>query len=202
MTLLAVLRHAETPWSSEGRIQGQVDVPLSEQGRAALRGRTLPEPCRDMRVVTSPLARCVETAALLGARAAAIEPRIVEMHWGDWQGRRLAALRAGLGEAMHANESRGLDFTPHGGESPRQVLARVRPWLAELAAQGRPTCAVTHRGVIRVIVAAAFGWDMRGRPPVKLDWGAVHLFRLDGQGAPRAWRTNIALGGAQTEATR
>ena len=202
MTLLALLRHAETGWSSEGRIQGQVDLPLSEEGRAALRGRTLPEPCRDMRVVTSPLARCLETAALLGARGAAVEPRIVEMHWGDWQGRRLAELRTELGEAMRANESRGLDFTPQGGESPRQVLARVRPWLTELAAQGRPTCAVTHRGVIRVIVSVAFGWDLRGRPPVKLDWGAVHLFRLNAEGAPSAWRMNVALGGVEPAAAR
>jgi broad specificity phosphatase PhoE len=202
MTLLAVLRHAETGWSSEGRIQGQVDVPLSDEGRAALRSRTFPEHCGDMRVVTSPLKRCVETAALLGARGAAVEPRIVEMYWGQWQGRRLAELRAELGEAMRVNESRGLDFIPQGGESPRQVLARVRPWLAELAAQGRPTCAVTHRGVIRVIVAAAFGWDLRGRPPVKLDWGAVHLFRLDAEGAPSAWRMNVALASVEAAAAR
>jgi broad specificity phosphatase PhoE len=202
MMLLALLRHADTRWSSEGRIQGQVDVALSEEGRSALRNRTFPEPCRGMRVVTSPLTRCVETAALLGARDAAVEPRIVEMHWGDWQGRCLAQLRAEFGEAMRANESRGFDFTPQGGESPRQVLARVRPWLAELAARGQPTCAVTHRGVIRVIVAAAFGWDLRGRPPVKLDWGAAHLFSLNAAGAPSAWRMNVPLGSVEAAAAR
>jgi len=193
MTALALLRHAETLWSGEGRIQGQTDVPLSEAGCRALRGRALPAPCRGMRAVSSPLRRCRETAAQLGLVEVALEPRIVEMHWGAWEGRRLAELRAELGESMRANEARGFDFTPDGGEPPRRVLERVRRWLAETAAQGLPTVAVTHQGVIRVIMAQAYRWDMLGRPPVKLDWGAVHLFRLDPRGAPSPLRMNVPL---------
>jgi broad specificity phosphatase PhoE len=176
MTLLALLRHAETAWSAAGRIQGRSDPGLNEAGRAALAVLRLPEACRGMRVVTSPLARCVETAALLGFPRAAREPLISEMAWGAWEGRRLDELRAELGAAMAENEARGLDFRPDGGESPREVLARVAPWLASLPA---PTLAVTHRGVIRVVLAAATGWDMRGPPPVKLDWRAFHFFRVE-----------------------
>ncbi len=187
MTLFALLRHAETAWSAEGRIQGRGDLPLSETGRGSLRGRVLPACCAGMRVVTSPLARCVETAALIGAPHAAREPRLVEMDWGQWQGRRLAELRAELGEAMRKNEERGLDFRPQGGESPREVLARVQPWLGSIS---EPTLAVTHRGVIRAVLAAATGWDMRGAPPAKLDWGAVHVFRIDREGRPHVERLN------------
>ncbi len=193
MIELALLRHAETVWSGEGRIQGSTDVPLSEAGCRALTGRALPAPCRGMRAVSSPLRRCRETAARLGLADIALEPRIVEMHWGAWEGRTLAELRAELGETMRENEARGLDFTPDGGESPRQVLARVRGWLADIAAQGEPTLAVTHKGVIRVIMAQAYGWNMLGRAPIKLDWNAVHLFRLDRQGAPSPVRMNIPL---------
>ncbi len=193
MIELALLRHAETVWSGEGRIQGSTDVPLSEAGCRALTGRALPVPCRGMRAVSSPLRRCRETAARLGLADIALEPRIVEMHWGAWEGRTLAELRAELGKTMRENESRGLDFTPDGGESPRQVLARVRGWLADIAAQGEPTLAVTHKGVIRVIMAQAYGWNMLGRAPIKLDWNAVHLFRLDRQGAPSPVRMNIPL---------
>jgi len=188
MTRLALLRHGDTAWSAEGRIQGRSDPPLSEAGRAALAGRALlPADCREMRVVTSPLARCVETAALLGAPRAAHEPLICEMSWGRWEGRRLADLRAELGEAMRENEARGLDFRPEGGESPREVLARVSRWLSRLSA---PTLAITHRGVIRVVLAAATGWDMRGPPPAKLDWSAFQLFRVD-RGQPRVDRLNV-----------
>ena len=66
--LLALLRHADTQWSAEGRIQGRADPPLLPG--AAPR---LPQECRGMRIVTSPLARCVQTAALLGAPQAARE---------------------------------------------------------------------------------------------------------------------------------
>ena len=187
MTLLALLRHAETAWSVEGRIQGHTDVPLSESGRGALRGRALPRDCTGMKMVTSPLARCVETAALLGAPQAGREPRIAEMRWGAWEGRLLAELRLELGAAMRDNEARGLDFRPEGGESPREVLSRVQNWLNEISA---PTLAITHRGVIRVVLAAATGWDLRGPPPAKLDWGAVHFFRLAG-GRPSVERLNV-----------
>lgn len=187
MTLLALLRHGDTAWSAEGRIQGRSNQPLSEAGRTALSAHQLPEQCRGMRVVTSPLARCVETAALLGFPGAAHEPLISEMSWGAWEGRRLADLRAELGEAMRENEARGLDFRPEGGESPREVLARVCEWMREIS---EPTLAITHRGVIRAMLAAATGWDMLGKPPAKLDWSACHLFKLE-RGAVRVEKLNL-----------
>ena len=193
MTLLAMLRHAETDWSGEGRIQGRTDVPLNDAGRRALRRYTLPEEFRAMGVVTSPLLRCVETAAQLGLSPAARDDRLAEMHWGIWEGRRLTDLRAEQGDAMRENEARGLDFAPPGGESPRDVLARLRGWLAQVAADGRPTLAISHRGVIRVIFAAATNWDMRGRPAVKLDWSTLHVFRLDPAGMPSVHRLNVPL---------
>jgi broad specificity phosphatase PhoE len=186
MTLLALLRHGETAWSAAGRIQGRADVPLLPGISISI-----PKSCGGMRIVTSPLRRCVETAALLGAPDAAREPRIIEMDWGDWQGESFVALRERLGEAMRDNEARGLDFRPPGGESPRLVLERVKAWLKEIASAGEPTLAVTHRGVIRALFAQATGWDMRGKPPARLQWDAVHLFEIDEAGAPRIDRLNV-----------
>jgi len=183
MPLVAMLRHGDTAWSAESRIQGRADVPLSDAGRERLRAFRLPRACAGMRIVTSPLARCVETAALIGAPDAEREPRLVEMNWGAWQGRRLADLRAELGDAMAENEARGWDFRPADGETPREVLARVQAWLRDCAAEERPTLAITHRGVIRAAFAAAAGWDVRGKPPAKLDWSAVQLFRRTRDGS-------------------
>ena len=188
MVLLAMLRHGDTAWSAEGRIQGRTDVPLSEAGRVAVQGFRLPKICAEMHAVTSPLARCVETAALLGAPRAQREPRLIETSWGAWEGKRLSDLRQELGAAMEENEARGWDFRPEGGESPREVLARVQSWLAELS---DPTLAISHRGVIRAIFAAATGWDLRGKPPAKLDWSAVQLFRLSADGTPAIERLNL-----------
>jgi probable phosphoglycerate mutase len=180
MTALALLRHADTAWSVDARIQGRADVPLLPAARARL-----PERCRGMHVVASPLRRCRETAALLGL-SHEVEPRLIEMDWGEWEGETLARLRER--PSMVENEGRGLDFRPPGGESPREVWARVEPWLREVK---RPTLAITHRGVIRVVLAAACGWDLRGPPPAKLDWHAVHFFHLDDDGAPRIDCLNV-----------
>ncbi len=193
MTLLALLRHAETAWSAEGRVQGRTDIPLGPAGHAALSGKQLPAEAAGFQVVSSPLVRCTETARALGLRGVRLEPRIAEMSWGLWEGRRLSELRRELGGTMQANEARGLDFTPPQGESPRQVLLRIQPWLAEVAAQGAPTLAVSHRGVIRVVLASACAWDMLGKPPARLDWNALHLFELTAAGQARVVRLNVPL---------
>ena len=186
MTPLALVRHADTAWSVQGRIQGRADPPLLKHAQIKL-----PEACRSMRIVTSPLTRCVQTAALLGAPDAPREPRLIEMDWGAWQGETLTELRSRLGAQMQENEERGLDFRPPNGETPRAVTERLKPWLEQVAREGMPTLAVTHRGVIRAILAVASGWDMRGAPPAKLDWDAVHLFLLDERGQPRVARLNL-----------
>jgi probable phosphoglycerate mutase len=163
-----------------------MDLPLLGQPKIFV-----PREVQSFRMVTSPLQRCTETAALLGCRDAEREPRIAEMSWGAWEGRRLEELRAELGEAMRENEARGWDFRPDGGESPREVLERVRPWLAEVAARGEATLAITHRGVIRAVLAHALGWDLRGKPPVKLDWSRVQLFQLDRECEPKVEALNV-----------
>jgi probable phosphoglycerate mutase len=144
-------------------------------------------------MLSSPLLRAVATAQRLGAVRPAVEPRLTEMDWGEWEGFTLAELRTRFGPAMAAAEARGLDFRPPGGESPRDVQARLGPLLAEIAAEGRPVVAVTHKGVIRAVLARATGWDMQGKPPARLSWDAAHLFRLAADGSPRVERLNLAL---------
>ena len=108
------------------------------------------------------------------------------------EGYTLAELRASYAD-IDELESQGLDFRTPGGESPRDVQARVAPLLAEIAAAGVPTAAVTHKGVIRAVFALATGWDMLGKPPFRLDWSSAQLFRLDPAGRPEIDRFNIPL---------
>ncbi|MBL8337910.1 MAG: histidine phosphatase family protein [Rhodoferax sp.] len=193
MTLLAMLRHGETPWTAAGRLQGRTDIPLDDAARRAFASWSLPEELQHLPVVSSPLLRCRQTAQSLGLTDIQVEPRLTEMAWGRWEGQTLASLRAQFGDALQANEARGLDFRPDGGESPREVLERVRPWLAEIGAEGRAHLAVCHRGVIRVVFAWALGWDMRGKPPARLDWRCLQLFDIDAQGVPTVARLNLPL---------
>ncbi|MSP88612.1 MAG: histidine phosphatase family protein [Alphaproteobacteria bacterium] len=194
MIPLALIRHGPTEWSDLKRYQGRIDTPLSEAGRAAVRTWRVPAAYQSYDWFSSPLARARETATILGARDMTIAPELIEMDWGDYQGHTYEALQARYGAAMTDNEARGLDFQPPGGESPRQVIARLRPWLAARARSGRPSLAVVHRGIVRALLAHATGWPMIGPPPARLDWTALHLFNLDGDGGFQVERLNIALG--------
>jgi probable phosphoglycerate mutase len=72
-------------------------------------------------------------------------------------------------------------------------MSRVRGWLAPFGARGRPAIAVTHKGVLRAMLADATGWDMLGRPPVKLAPGCVHRFEVDAMGRIRLGECNIPM---------
>ncbi len=208
MTPLVLIRHGPTAWNLDGRIQGRADPPLAPEGRAAVATWRLPPNVLGAEAgtwlwLTSPLTRARQTAALLHAATALaepaliepalIEPALIEMDWGAWEGRRLAEMRAEGGAAMVAAEARGLDFQPPGGESPRQVQDRLRPFLERLAMAGRPAVAVTHKGVIRALYAQARGWDMTGRAPEKLRDGCAQGFLLGPDGRPEIDQLNLPL---------
>jgi len=201
MVPLVLIRHGPTDWNAAGRIQGHTDVPLSEAGRRAVRTWRLPteiaEAVDDWDWLTSPLSRTLETAEILLPSAARAslrhEPALIEMYWGSWEGQALADIRRAGGTETIEAEARGLDFCPPGGESPRQVQTRLAPLFAALAARGRPVVAVTHKGVIRAVMARAAGWDMVGQAPAKLRYACAHRFALETGGTPRIERLNIPL---------
>jgi broad specificity phosphatase PhoE len=181
---IALIRHGRTAWNEQGRMQGRADLPLSPAGRAEVAGWRLPDDWAGARWLSSPLKRATETAALLTGRPAAIEPRLIEMDWGAWEGRTLAELRAAGPAAMAANEARGLDFRPDGGESPREVRARLEGLFIELAAEPglHDIVCVTHKGVIRAALSLATGWDMTSRPPLRLAGSAALVLRCEAAG--------------------
>lgn len=192
MTDLLVIRHGATSWNAQGRIQGRADIPLSEIGRAEIARLRLPPAFQGARGFTSPLARARETAKLFGIPSV-LEAALIEMDWGRYEGRTLEEMRNSPGFAE--NEGRGLGFKPDGGESPREVQARLLPFLARVAADPAPAIAVAHRGLIRALYALASGWTMLAKAPDKLDWSRGHVFKLASDGRPSVARLNIPLDG-------
>jgi probable phosphoglycerate mutase len=189
MIPLLVIRHGATDWNRDELIQGRADRLLAPATRERLRATRLPPGWAEARCLASPLVRAMETAQLLGLDPAP-EPRLIEMAWGDWEGKRLAEIRGELGPAMAENEARGLDFRPPGGESPREVQDRLKPLLQEI---DRPTIFVTHKGVLRALYALAAGWAMKDDPPDKLRDGHAHEFKVAADGTVSIARLNIPI---------
>jgi len=181
MTALLLLRHAPTAWNAGGRLMGRADPPLSAAGRAALASWRLPTAFEGAPLLASPLRRARETADAFGP--AAVEPRLVEMDWGAWEGWTLAELRAADPAGVAAIEARGLDLCAPGGERPRDVVARLAALFADLAGAG-PRVLVTHKGVIRAAMALATGWDYLSALPVRLRAGEALRATLDRAGNP------------------
>ena len=162
MTRLELVRHGQTDWNLEGRIQGSSDIPLNDVGRAQAReaGERLSAEKWDA-IVTSPLSRAAETARLiadvLGIADVEVIDDLRERAYGDAEGLTGAELdaRSASGEQIRGREKRS------------QVVARVRPALVDLARR-RPDQAilvVTHGGVIGSLVrdATRYAWPEPGQ---------------------------------------
>ena len=191
----AILRHASTAWNDERRLQGLTDTTLSAAGEADARSWRLPPPSAGWPRISSPLQRARRTAELLQPSAAVtVDSALREMSFGVWEGHTIAELRREVGEVFLAEERKGLDFQPPGGESPRSAMTRIGGWAARIAGTGRPVVAVSHKAAIRALLALATGWDMTGRPPHKLDWHCLHFFQVTRDGALQVGRLNVPLG--------
>jgi len=169
--LVYLVRHGQTDWNAEHRLQGQADIDLNATGRAQAtrNGRKLAELIDDPAAfdfVASPLARTRETMELLRAamglspRDYRTDKRLVEVHFGDWQGYTLAELDRISPGATPAREADKWHFVPPGkdAESYDVLASRVLPWFEELR---QPTVCVTHGGIFRVL------FRMVGKKPKK-----------------------------------
>jgi len=189
MTPLLLIRHSQTSWNAQNRIQGKSDIALNDAGRAMAKKWVLPEEFNQFDWVSSPLKRAIETARILGHEPK-IQAELTEMSWGQWEGENWRALQARLGKTiMKTYGADSLDFCPPDGESPRDLQARLSPWLNNLQV---PTIGITHKGIMQAIYSLASGWDMSGKAPVKFHHGYAYLFNVQ-DGVPSLARMNIPL---------
>lgn len=175
MIQLALLRHGHTSWNRAHRIQGRTDIPLDDDARTQLSSLQLPPPWDKADLCASPLSRAVETARLVGKRPPDIRPALMEMNWGDWEGKHGADLLDDPNEDYRHIEDWGWDYTPPGGESPAVLRARLAPWLNSLE---RDTVAICHIGVMRTILAMATGWNFDGTAPFQVKRNRLYVLQV------------------------
>ena len=165
VTRLVLIRHGETDWNVEGRYQGQADPPLNERGVA--QARHLAEALRKVGLdvlYSSPLKRAWQTATIV-AEALHVplypEPRLMEIHQGEWQGRLRSEIAARYPDVFQKWLTDPWHVTPPGGESLRQVQARVYAAVDEILARhpGQTVGLVTHRIPIALLKVRYQGLD-------------------------------------------
>ncbi|KAE9632765.1 histidine phosphatase family protein [Parasedimentitalea maritima] len=177
MIRLALLRHGHTHWNRAGRIQGRSDIPLDDEARADLAAFALPAPWDHADLWSSPLMRAAETARIVSDREPQTAPALTEMFWGDWEGSHGLDLKADPNSGFRDIEQWGWDYRPPNGETPGEVWARISPWVASLQ---RDTVAVCHIGIMRMILARAYGWNFDGPAPFRIKRNRLFIVEIDG----------------------
>ena len=177
MIRLGLLRHGHTAWNRAGRIQGRTDIPLDAEARTGLAKRRLPDGWANTRVVSSPLARAVETAQLVTGRAPDTVAALMEMDWGAWEGAHGATLRTDPASGFRDIEQWGWAYRPPNGETPDELRQRLLPWITTLT---EDTAAICHIGVMRVLLAHATGWDFDGPAPFQVKRDRLYVLHVAG----------------------
>ncbi len=155
------VRHGETVWNAERRWQGRKDSPLTDAGRehARANAETLLAAVPDLHAlpfVSSPLGRARATMHIIRARLNlpahdyAVEDRLAELGFGDWEGMTAREIKAAAPEAWESFRESPWNGAPCGGESYAQLAGRLKMWLADLS------------GDVVVVAHGAVGRALRG----------------------------------------
>ncbi|MCX7814524.1 MAG: histidine phosphatase family protein [Tepidimonas ignava] len=194
-TRILAIRHGETAWNRDARIQGQLDIPLNDPGRwqaARVASALRHEPITA--VYSSDLSRARDTAAPL-AQALALPLRLDEglreRCFGAFQGRTWAELEQEHPDVVRAWKTRVPDYAPPGGESLLALRERVEATFARLAAQhlGEQIAVVAHGGVLDILYRAAARVDLQAPRAWAMGNAAIHrvLWSPDGGFALLSW---------------
>jgi probable phosphoglycerate mutase len=188
MPVLYYVRHGETDFNSQGRLQGRRDTVLNTHGRrqAAECGVLLGDlfvrdhrRAQDFKYVSSPLKRARETMeivrAMLGLEAHnyEVDARLIEIAYGEWEGLTLHEIETRNASVLSARERDKWDFAPPGGESYRELADRIGNWYRPLTAD---TVVAAHGGGLRVLMAILNIVPEEQATHAQIEQGVVYVF--------------------------
>jgi broad specificity phosphatase PhoE len=188
MPVLYYVRHGETDFNRQGRLQGRRDIPLNAHGRrqAAECGVLLRDlfardhrQAQDLKYVSSPLKRARETMEILRAtlslqvRDYEIDARLIEIAYGEWEGLTLQEIEMRNASVLSARERDKWDFAPPGGESYRELADRIGSWYKSLTAD---TVVAAHGGGVRALMAISNIVSEEQATHAQIAQGVVYVF--------------------------
>lgn len=186
------LRHGETAWNAEKRLQGTLDIPLNDLGRrqASQAGHVLRDLlARDERdtatlpFVASPLGRARSTMELariamgLPAEGYSLDDRLREIGYGVWEGSTLAEMEVADPELYASRQTAKWTMAPKGGETYASVQLRMRDWYDQLTGD---TVAVAHGGTARALMVTLGIETPASAADLYIEQGVVYVFRDGG----------------------
>jgi broad specificity phosphatase PhoE len=190
MLKLYLIRHGETDWNADGRIQGHSDVELNERGleqarRLALR---IGEEKEFIAIYSSPLIRAYRTAELMGIALGlhvTPDPRLLERSLGQLEGLTMNEIRERFPDVHRAWHQGGP--RPHiaGEESRAEFVQRVRTFVRDIRgahAEGQ-VIAVTHGGTINMLLMASLDLDIERPLPFWIDNASINIVQWGERGA-------------------
>jgi broad specificity phosphatase PhoE len=188
MPTIYYIRHGETEWNALGRLQGVQDIPLNELGRkqSVHAGHILADLLKrdghnaaSIGFVSSPLGRARQTMELvrgtlrLPLSAYAIDDRLREIGYGEWEGSTLAEMQAKDPDLFARRQLHKWTVAPPGGETYVSVQARMTDWYRGLKAD---MVAVAHGGTARALMVALGFETPQSAADLGIEQGAIYVF--------------------------
>ena len=182
---LLLVRHGQTEWSRSGRYQGRCDPPLIGEGRAQAVQIGMRARGQGVRsILSSPLRRARETAAIvaatLGLDAPRVDPRLIELAYGAWEGLTQAEVRACWPDQLRQWKRAPDTAALPGGESLADLRQRLQQFLQdpEWAAHDGGVLIVSHAGPIRIALLEAAGMSLGMFRKIPVATGSLHALTL------------------------
>jgi len=148
VTTLLLVRHGETDWNADGRLQGQTDRPLSDYGRRQAQQLAVELDGEELEgIYSSDLARARETAEIISLRLGlptVLDPDLREKDWGTWEG-------------LTAVERDRVEFVGESTEAHRDRILDALRRISERHPGDTRVLVVTHGGSMRRVQTAAMG---------------------------------------------
>ena len=187
ITRITAIRHGETAWNVDTRIQGQLDIGLNAKGRwqASRAGAALADETIDV-VYSSDLWRAYDTALSVAqphGLTIQTDEALRERGFGEFEGKTFAEIETALPEQALQWRKRVPDFAPAGGESLLTFRERITSCIRGLAAQnpGKHIVIVSHGGVMDVLYRAATGLDLQAPRSWELTNAAINRLLWNGE---------------------
>jgi broad specificity phosphatase PhoE len=188
MPVLYYVRHGETDFNRQGRLQGRRDTAVNAHGRrqaaecGVLLGNLFARDHRqaqDFKYISSPLKRARETMEILRATLGLeaqdyeVDARLVEIAYGEWEGLTLQEIETRNASVLSARERDKWDFAPPGGESYRELADRIGNWYSSLIAD---TVVAAHGGGVRALMAILNIVPEEQATRAQIEQGVVYVF--------------------------